>query len=452
MTQTLSLKTNKAEVNADQIGGGGGANFGDFSARHLNGAEIDEEVFPILVDQGTTPTIVFRLQEEQHVETNFPQNSSSCSQIYYINSPLASPSSPASSCSSFNQDVDYFKQALDAHVERHPEFKELIETCNSANLVDSVAATKFVNEFVSVLVSLKGNSPSTNDQKLFAKSIISLIPCWKYPGSPEGIDILYDDQSRSGLIQNRLRWIHRNVIAIKENKLLKRKANAGQTGQHANEGTSEAEEPPQLNQNIIDELNSTTIEADIIRLTEATFQHRAYLRKTNENSILKVYRKFTECDFLINLEFSLMHPGIEDNFLIQWPNLVKKLLDNRQRVNNKSQALKKFLREEFDKWDQSTLALFVLLYLIPPTARGKGQGGRCSIEKAKSRLVTFYYSGTPLQTVLDNWDPDVTQPTLIYFGDNKASPSSYFLICDRLTIPLSAKNSTQAIDSLRVTT
>ncbi|OXA63063.1 hypothetical protein Fcan01_02739 [Folsomia candida] len=269
--------------------------------------------------------------------------------ILIVNSPLASPSSPASSSSSFNPDVDSFKQALDAHVERNPEFKELIETRNSAKLVDSVAATKFVNEFVSVLVSLRGNSPCTNDQKLFAKAIISLLPCWKYPGSPEGIDILYDDQSRSGLIQNRLRWIHRNVIAIDDNKLLKRKANAGNTGQHANEGTSEAEEPPQLNQNIIDELNSTTIEADIVRLIKATFQHRAYLRKTNENSILKVYRKFTECDFLINLEFSLMHPGIEDNFLKQWPDLAKKLLENCQRINNKSQALKKFITEESGK-------------------------------------------------------------------------------------------------------
>ncbi|OXA55177.1 Proline--tRNA ligase [Folsomia candida] len=158
--------------------------------------------------------------------------------ILIVNSPLASPSSPASSSSSFNPDVDSFKQALDAHVERNPEFKELIDTCNSAKLVDSVAATKFVNESVSVLVSLRGNSPCTNDQKLFAKAIISLLPCWKYPGSPEGI---------------------------------------------------------------------------------------------------------------INLEFSLMHPGIEDNFLKQWPDLAKKLLENCQRINNKSQALKKFITEESGK-------------------------------------------------------------------------------------------------------
>lgn len=95
------------------------------------------------------------------------------------------------------------------------------------------------------------------------------------------------------------------------------------------------------------------------------------------------------------------------------------------------------------------------------------------MEDAKIRLVTYYKAiisyvihfvifinlyfhiahfllqeGTPLQSILDTWKGDVKQPNLLCLGSDKNSLDNFFIICDRLLLPLAARNSTEAIDSL----
>ncbi|OXA37913.1 hypothetical protein Fcan01_27316 [Folsomia candida] len=213
-----------------------------------HGAEVDEEVFPILLDQGIIPAITFKIVGEDAASDGSytPQ----CQQIYYINSPAPiSPQSPATPASP--QGEDYFKQALESYIERKPDLKELVSNCNAERLVDSAAATKLINDFVSVLIDLRGDLPSTSDQLRFAKAIIEIIPCWKYPDSIDGI--------QDGHVQ-----IAADDIAIAE-------------------------------------LNSSLPEDEVRRLMIQTLEHRNYLRGTNENSVLRVYRKFLECGFLVHI-------------------------------------------------------------------------------------------------------------------------------------------------------
>lgn len=47
-------------------------------------------------------------------------------------------------------------QALESYIERKPDLKELVSNCNAERLVDSAAATKLINDFVSVLIDLRG--------------------------------------------------------------------------------------------------------------------------------------------------------------------------------------------------------------------------------------------------------------------------------------------------------
>ncbi|OXA41963.1 hypothetical protein Fcan01_23046 [Folsomia candida] len=80
--------------------------------------------------------------------------------------------------------------------------------------VEPSAVSTLIKEFVGRLVRIKGETPSTREQKLFAKAIVDLVPAWRYPGTLDGIDILYDEVNRSGLlllVQARLRTIHKNV-------------------------------------------------------------------------------------------------------------------------------------------------------------------------------------------------------------------------------------------------
>lgn len=57
-------------------------------------------------------------------------------------------------------------------------------------------------------------------------------------------------------------------------------------------------------------------------------------------------------------------------------------------------------------------------------------------------------SGTPLQSVLDTWRDEKSQPNLVCLGDNSKDLSSFFIICDRKILPISATNSAEAIDTL----
>ncbi|XP_035711162.1 uncharacterized protein LOC118436708 [Folsomia candida] len=145
---------------------------------------------------------------------------------------------------------------------------------------------------------------------------------------------------------------------------------------------------------------------------------------------------------MINFEFSQLYPEEENNFLNSWQIWTKQILQEAKYIN-KSPALLKFLTENCGEWDEAIGALFTLLHLIPPTAQGKAKRNRCNIEDAKTRL-----EGTPLQSILDTWKGDVKQPNLLCLGSDKNSLDNFFIICDRLLLPLAARNSTEAIDSL----
>jgi len=56
-------------------------------------------------------------------------------------------------------------------------------------------------------------------------------------------------------------------------------------------------------QELIDDMNALCPKEgsfDIKRLIAETLPHRNHLRTTNSHSILKLYRKFTECDYLVS--------------------------------------------------------------------------------------------------------------------------------------------------------
>jgi hypothetical protein len=57
-------------------------------------------------------------------------------------------------------------------------------------------------------------------------------------------------------------------------------------------------------------------------------------------------------------------------------------------------------------------------------------------------------TGTPYQSILDTWKEQKTQPNLVCIGTTSEKIDSYFIVCDRTILPIEAKTSTEAIDSL----
>lgn len=49
---------------------------------------------------------------------------------------------------------------------------------------------------------------------------------------------------------------------------------------------------------------------------------------------------------------------------------------------------------------------------------------------------------------MDTWKEEKSQPNLVCIGSTSANIDSYFIVCDRTILPLNAKTSTEAIDSL----
>ncbi|OXA49146.1 hypothetical protein Fcan01_15418 [Folsomia candida] len=421
------------------------------------GAEIDSEVFPLFLGQSSIPNVVFQIRGE--VSSQSEHIHSTCSQaVFYVNN--SSPSSTSFSpivVPSGDQEVDNYKQILVWHMEQNPELENLVSECNRNKFVEASTGSILIKEFVGKLVQIKGQveSPSTREQKLFAKAILELVPAWRYPGTVDGIDILYDEVNRSGLVQAKLRHIHKNLKSGSNNRVAPTRKRVDQDSGGPIPKSSKllvqvVEEITSNFDSLIHDLNSTcpkTGLSEISRLMKETLPHRAQLRLISNPSLLKLYPKFTECDFLINHEFNLMFEDLSSKFLDIWPAFSTKLI-NHVKGLKVTPALEKFLATESGKWDDSIFALLALLQLIPLAPQGKGKGSRAKIEDARHRLVSFYKTSTPYSSILDTWTAEKTQPNLVCIGESSAVISSYFIVCDGVIIPINAKNSVEAVDTL----
>ncbi|OXA54642.1 hypothetical protein Fcan01_11300 [Folsomia candida] len=283
-------------------------------------------------------------------------------------------------------------------------------------------------------------SPTSKDQKTFAKAIFLVIPSWRYPGSADGTDTLFDQIGRGGLIQGRLRHIHRSLNKDTP-KVLRKRALPRTEDSSQKPVFVESEVADDLMLALIRKLSGLcpkTEEQEIKRLMHATLPHRSILRQTNQLEILNTYKKFLECDFLINFEFSLMHENSVENFVDIWSAAAPKIRQKGPEIN-KTPALQKFFLEESSKFfsvDRGT------------APQGQGRGSRSNIGDAKELLISFFKVGTPLQSILDTWPDRKIQPNLVYLGDNKKDITSFFIVCDRKIMPIAAVNTVQAIDCL----
>ncbi|XP_035716445.1 uncharacterized protein LOC118439316 [Folsomia candida] len=351
------------------------------------GAEIQADVFLVLLDLVLIPNLEFIIKDEFQNEVPLSFNLDPG-----ISSHVGSQNDSVNSCSSlttFGQNLD-FTQILKSTVDSNHELQNLVTECNSKGFVNKQSSTILINCFVTKLIEIKGPSPSTADQRLFAISILNILPCWRYPQSAEGIDILFDDVNRSGLIQSRLRAIHQKLNAEQPNR--KRSSQIKTLGSHSKTSKTAVAESPEFNEKLVQDLNSASTKDGgglIKELMGATLDHRNYLRSTRDNLFLKIYPKFKECDFMINHEFTLMHPNDDNRFLENWPALSEGIVEKAKEISH-APALLKFLAEEFSNWDSGIGALLALLHLIPPTVQGKGKGKRCKLNEAAGRLISFY--------------------------------------------------------------
>ncbi|OXA38358.1 hypothetical protein Fcan01_26799 [Folsomia candida] len=385
----------------------------DISLQDDQGAEIGEKVFSFFVKQQATPNIEFLVKGE--IQTELTVNPTTISPIVYLSQQYAQPSGSLP----HYLDANYFTQILEFTLDNSPDLKQVVADCNRKGCVDQSASAILINAFVAKLLEVKGETPSSADQKLLAKAIVTILPCWKYSLSTEGIVMIFYLTRLIGQVPSNpdCGLSVKTCISRLQNRSVNLPRKGGPAAKISKQVSADI---TSFHENLVTELNSSTSKgggpADIKQLMEKTVGHRNHLRSVGDNSILKTYTKFAECDFMINYEFFLMHENESNNF----------------RSN----------------WDKEIGALLILLHLIPPTAQGKGKGGRCKIDGAKGRIITFHKTGTPLQSIIDTWNKEITQPNLLCLGESSSKLSSFFVICDGVLIPVATQNTTEAIDSL----
>ncbi|OXA48803.1 hypothetical protein Fcan01_16219 [Folsomia candida] len=317
------------------------------------GAEVDEDIFQFYCSNIQSPTDLFNLLE------------------YHIS--------------------NFFElQIIEAHIQQNNKLEELVRESIINSCVTAQASSTLIKELVAKFIELKGISPTSKDQRIFAKAILLVIPSWRYPGSDDGTDILFDQVGRGGLIQARLRHIHKSINKDKPKAQRKRALprTEDSSPKRVAVGTEVADSSTLDSIRKLSGLCPKTAENEIKRLMQETLQYRSMLRQTRQLGIINTYNKFLECDFLINYEFSLMHENSVKNFVDIWPAAAPKI-----------------------------------------------------VQKGPE-------SGTPLQSILNTWADKKSQPNLACLGDNKKDLTSYFIVCDRKILPIAALNSAEAIDTL----
>lgn len=112
---------------------------------------------------------------------------------------------------------------------------------------------------------------------------------------------MFDQVGRGGLIQARLRHIHKSINKDKPKAQRKRALprTEDSSPKRVAVGTEVADSSTLDSIRKLSGLCPKTAENEIKRLMQETLQHRSMLRQTRQLGILNTYNKFLECDFLV---------------------------------------------------------------------------------------------------------------------------------------------------------
>ncbi|XP_035711476.1 uncharacterized protein LOC118436919 [Folsomia candida] len=117
------------------------------------GAEIDEQVFPILLEQPATPNIEFIIKGEEQAELSLDYSfAPSSSLVYSENSTKHGNSLPVLSPIKAVPQSPQFTQILESMVQNDLELNRLVRDCNDKGFVDSATSSVLIKSFVAKLI------------------------------------------------------------------------------------------------------------------------------------------------------------------------------------------------------------------------------------------------------------------------------------------------------------
>ncbi|XP_039478338.1 uncharacterized protein LOC120443542 [Oreochromis aureus] len=192
------------------------------------------------------------------------------------------------------------------------------------------------------------------------------------------------------------------------------------------------------------------------------YRHSMVLDLLLSSNILSVFPRFKDIKGLIEQDFVLMFgEDVSGRLLERWPTTFKRKIIQQGRKLPSTSDLKELLLaadspEDATEvsadigWDSGTggtIAILLLLHLIPPSGQGRKRPGKVSASQAERHLVVFKKTGTNIQEHLDAITTS-TQPYLLAVGVKKNDIHWFFIILDKNAMPCKSTSSLGSFDEL----
>ncbi|KAK0134445.1 hypothetical protein N1851_029940 [Merluccius polli] len=351
-----------------------------------------------------------------------------------------------------------------------------VQICVALNNVCCIARKK---SMLMTCLHAFSTSPSRSVKERYAKGIVSVFPQLKDPFSEKGYvsifvlypppppthpkklinqaaDIkehFYDSDSGTGYLAWRIKTIQKRASEDQPTPAQNKRCKGGPASER-----DVAE--PELNEEQLKEaisLMKHATDQEVVRLKmKQTFVHRQKMIHDSHQSsdVLSTFTRFADVKGLIEQDFTLLF-GEETSakLLEKWPTRFKeKTIEQSKSLSHISIELKELIQaaespQSENDWDSDLSSLLLLVYLLPPTAQGRGKPGRLSAIHATEHFVVFLKTGNSIQGHLDAIT-QTRQPYLLAIGTSRTNLHGFFIVIDRIAIPCSATTSLGAFDEL----
>ncbi|CAI5640455.1 unnamed protein product [Oreochromis niloticus] len=192
------------------------------------------------------------------------------------------------------------------------------------------------------------------------------------------------------------------------------------------------------------------------------YRHSMVLDLLLSSNILSVFPRFKDIKGLIEQDFVLMFgEDVSGRLLERWPTTFKRKIIQQDRKLPSTSDLKELLLaadspEDATEvnadigWDSGTggtIAILLLLHLIPSSGQGRKRPGKVSASQAERHLVVLKKTGTNIQEHLDAVTTS-TQPYLLAVGVKKNDIHWFFIILEKNAMPCKSASSLGSFDEL----
>ncbi|KAK0157299.1 hypothetical protein PV328_011057 [Microctonus aethiopoides] len=322
--------------------------------------------------------------------------------------------------------------SLKNYLENIESGREILNDYVTNKVMSDKSRKKLVTLVVEHLLEYKkivGWPILSSEKCKYAEIIIELFPNLKNPFSECGYDHFYNPKTGTGYIASKL-------------SNLGRRSNTKNVAPHTENQNDNSLVPVEtvdesdIIRNAISFLKRavSTQLVEIIQKTKETFKIRRFMYMNDR--FFDEFPRFKDTPQLIDVEFQLLFPSIDQNIFIDlYPSVINDII-TLYTTENGDYSL--------SEWDRMTNSLVALTQLIPPTARGPRAAGRGKKIDIIKKLIKFKKAGTPIQVA----DEEKSQPRIIAVGPNKQAVNQFYIEIDKTFILLPVNDMLRATDYL----